>query len=209
MTLPAEPTAAGRDGPRSGPTIGTAAHVPGHVQPATTGAAVVAQTTEVPMKGILTKDITNQKFWLVVSSSGAVFGARLEKGVYALLQKLESDVAVLINEDGKITIGGRFLGHLVGWNGQPTTPDPNNAWTIRTRSGSPGRLGRSIQRAVRDGTLDRTQAVAWVRKYLGDAAKELEELLEDSSTSSKEEELLELLKRHLIDHDEEGDLPPW
>ena len=171
------------------------------------------------MKGILTVDPTNQKFWLVVvvTTEGHAFGAKLEKGVAALLQKIQGqgDIAVSVDVDGNIAVGNHIIGRLVGWNGQPTSADQEAAWTLTTASGRPGRLGRAIQRAVRDGTLDRTQAVAWVRRYLGDAAvKELEELLEDSSTSSEEEELLEVLKQHLLKEDhgeeeEEDNLPPW
>ena len=147
--------------------------------------------------GILTRDITNQKFWLVVCSS-AVYGARLLNEVWRALNKIDGDIAVSVDGDGKIIIDGREIGQLVGWNNQPTTPD-NNAWTLVTESGRPGRLGRALKRAVENG-LTAEEALDWVQRYLGEEAKaDLQSLLDDAGDQS--DDLAELLKRHLLQND--------
>ena len=162
------------------------------------------------MKGILTKDVTNQKFWLV-TVAGYAFGIRLNPDAAKALRKVDGDIAVDVAGDGNVAVAGRTIGRLIGWNNQPIeAADSEAAWTLVTESGRPGRLGRALQRAVKEGRLLAAEATAWVRKYLGeDSATDLQALLNESSANEEEEELLEILRQHLLNHGEEGDLPPW
>ena len=161
------------------------------------------------MTGTITKDPTNQNFWLVVTAEAA-FGLRLKKGVAALLKKLKGDVLVEIDRD-VVTVGGHHIGQIIGWNGEPCSPSSDAAWTLVTESGRPGRLGRALKKAVEDGRITAEEAAAWVRRYLGPkSVQQLLQLLDSKNSSSSDDELLQILKQHIVgDHGEEGDLPPW
>ena len=151
------------------------------------------------MEALITKDVTNPKFFLVIVDGHHAFGIRLHSEARRALAKLGGDVQVQV-EGGTVMVAGRALGEIVGWNGQPLDDvDPEAAWTIKTASGRAGRLGRALQRAVEDG-LTAEEALDWVQRYLGEEAKaDLQALLDDAGDQS--DDLAELLKRHLLQND--------
>jgi len=152
------------------------------------------------MNGVITKDPTNSKFFLVIADGRYAYGARLLNEAWRALNKIDGNVAVSVDGDGKIIIDGREIGHMVSWNGEPCSPSSDAAWSIRTTSGRPGRLGRALKKAVDENRLSAEEATAWVRKYLGeDSATDLQALLDDAGDQS--DDLAELLKRHLLQND--------
>ena len=151
------------------------------------------------MEALITKDVTNPKFFLVIVDGHHAFGIRLHSEARRALAKLGGDVQVQV-EGGTVMVAGRALGEIVGWNGQPLDDvDPEAAWSIRTASGRAGRLGRALKKAVDENRLSAEEATAWVRRYLGeDEASELENLLDGND---EDIDLTELLKQHLLQDD--------